>query len=331
MFRTFPLLVGVVMLLLAAVAGPALESSNDGPAGANIPRVVNPAFTFGLHVKDDSFYELARAEQQLDRRADLFLQYNGIEGQFNARKAQQLAASGYSIVLTLEFWEKKNPDERFSLQRISSGAFDKEIDRWARDLKEFGQPIVLRPLHEFNGAWYPWGVFAGGNHVEDFVPAWRHIVDRFRLAGVSNVRFELCFARFHLDIETKGQKGKELPANPWASLWPGDDYVDMVGIDVFNRPPEKGNSWQTFDNLFARSYGQVSALSHKPIWIQEMASTGIGGDKATWIADAFKSIKTKYPRVASVTWFNYAGKKDSGWRFDKTPASLEALKAALMR
>src|SRR5437868_9600105 len=103
MLRIFPLLVGVIMLLLAAIAGPIIDASNDGPVGANVPRVLKPDFTFGLHVKDDSFYELARAEQQVDRKADLFLQYNTIGGQFNARKAQQLTASGYSIVLTLEF------------------------------------------------------------------------------------------------------------------------------------------------------------------------------------------------------------------------------------
>ncbi len=319
------------MLLSAILAGPALEASNDIPVGAKLARVSNPPFTFGLHVKDDSFYELARAEQQLGRKADLFLQFGTIAGRFNAGRTQQLVNNGYLVVQTLEFWEKKTPDPRFSLRRISGGAFDKEIDRWAQDLKAFGQPIVLRPLHEPNGAWYPWGLYAGKSYVEDFVPAWRHLVDRFRMAGASNVRFELCFARFNPDIEGKAKKGKTQDFNPWASLWPGDAYVDIIGIDIFNRPPANDNNWQTFDQLFAESYQQAASLSNKPIWIQEMASTGLGGDKATWIADAFKGLKIKYPRVASVTWFNYSAQKDTDWRFDQTPASLQAFKTALKR
>src|SRR5689334_18676872 len=135
MARRFPILLGLVLLMLVVIAGPVLEASSNTRVGANVARLSDPDYAFGLYVKDNNFFELTRAEQKLGRKADLFLEYNTIEEHFNADRAERLMANGYLVVLTLEFWAKKYPDERFSLHQIAQGAFDADIDRWAKDLK----------------------------------------------------------------------------------------------------------------------------------------------------------------------------------------------------
>jgi hypothetical protein len=49
--------------------------------------------------------------------------------------------------------------------------------------------------------------------------------------------------------------------------------------------------------------------------------------KAAWITDAFDKIKTDYPRVKIVTWFNV--NKELDWRVNLSPKALEAFKAAM--
>lgn len=304
MARKIASLIGLALL--------ALYVSQPKVVGANLPRV-SDQFTFGLYVKNESFEELRIAEEKAGRRADVFLMFKDIGDEFDAERTERLIRSGYTVVLTLKVWED-------SLAAITRGDLDNEFDRWARDIADFGYPLVLRPLHEFNGNWFPWGVYYPGNQVEDFTPAWRHIVNRFRTAGANNVSWQLCFNRYH----------PEFRADPWTNFWPGEEYVDIIGIDIFNRPPDESHTWQDFDTLFEASYQQALTLpGNKPIWLQEFGSTGQGGDKAAWIRDTFQSIRTRYPRIASVTWFNYALVRTNDWAFDQTPATLAAFREAI--
>jgi hyaluronan synthase len=329
--RLIPASIGLILVVVMLVVGPFLEGHDRRPAGAVIRRVPDSGLSFGLYVKDSSFLELASAEQALGRKADIFLDFSLLGSPFNAERTARLIQSGYTVVLTLEFWEGSNPDDRYNLAAIASGALDDEIDRWARDLRAFGKPVVLRPLQEFNGDWYPWSVDSGTNQPNQFVPAWRHIVDRFRADGASNVQFELCFSRFDADAVERdiGADENALQDSGWRVFWPGDDYVDIVGLDVFNWPRDDTHRWQSFDELFADSYNRLVELTNKPIWIQELATTGVGGDRAAWIEAAFQGIRTNYPRVTSVTWFNYSPLPGRDWAFGASAESRAALAVAV--
>ena len=52
-----------------------------------------------------------------------------------------------------------------------------------------------------------------------------------------------------------------------------------------------------------------------------------GIDKAAWITDAFKKIKTDYTRIKIFTWFNI--NKELDWRVNSSPEALTAFKQAL--
>lgn len=53
------------------------------------------------------------------------------------------------------------------------------------------------------------------------------------------------------------------------NYWPGDDYVDCMGIDGFNffpQHPERNNPvLQNFDDCFEESYYQLSKIEPVPI------------------------------------------------------------------
>lgn len=86
-------------------------------------------------------------------------------------------------------------------------------------LKEKNIPVIWRPLHEAGGKWFWWGMDA-----EACKTLWRVMYDRFREKGLNNLIWVWTEAvAWNEDDETEGPK--------W---YPGDDYVDIVGIDIYN-------------------------------------------------------------------------------------------------
>ncbi|WP_217631238.1 glycosyl hydrolase [Modestobacter sp. DSM 44400] len=82
--------------------------------------------------------------------------------------------------------------------------------------------MTIRLMHEMNGNWYPWGSGANGNQPGEFVLAWRHVHDRFTALGVTNVAW------------TWAPNAVYTGGAPLAPLYPGDAYVDAVGLSNYN-------------------------------------------------------------------------------------------------
>lgn len=86
-------------------------------------------------------------------------------------------------------------------------------------LKEKNIPVIWRPLHEAGGKWFWWGMDA-----ESCKTLWRIMYDRFKQKGLNNLIWVWTEAvAWNEDDEIEGPK--------W---YPGDEYVDVVGIDVYN-------------------------------------------------------------------------------------------------
>ena len=95
-------------------------------------------------------------------------------------------------------------------------------------------------------------------------------------------------------------------------VYPGDEYVDWVGMSGYNWGTSIywvscpcQSTWDSSSQVFDRTYGQLVALSDKPIFIGEFASSEDGGDKAAWITDGLQiQFPTRYPRVKAISWFS---------------------------
>jgi hypothetical protein len=212
----------------------------------------------------------------------------------------------------------------FALSNVLSGAFDEYIDSWANGLTAYGLPVLLRWGHEMNGDWYPWAVGVNSNTSESFVRAWQYIHDRFDEAGATNVQW--VWSPIAGSIATNRAANLDL-----ASIYPGDEYVDWIGLSGFNWgttvQPWGVDGWKTFSQIFFASYTRLTGLADKPIIVAEVASTEEGGDKAGWITSAMISeLPERFPQIRAFVWFNIL--KETDWRVESSPESLRAFVAA---
>jgi mannan endo-1,4-beta-mannosidase len=232
-------------------------------------------------------------------------------------------------------WEPWNPgkDARlvpnattqrtYRLANILAGDFDAYMRRWARDIHAFGGPVMLRPMHEMNGNWYPWDGTVNGNTPAQYVAAWRRMHDIFEQEGATNVTW--VWSINHESVPAT-------PENAYGAYYPGDKYVDWVGISGFNwGTSTPDNSWQTFDHWYQPPLTYLKTLN-KPVVIAEFASVENGGDKAAWITDAYARIQQQYPEVKAVIWYEaneHASSSSQDWPVDSSAASLAAFRQAI--
>ncbi len=116
------------------------------------------------------------------------------------------------------------------------------MDKGAAALKELQEadvPVIWRPFHEFDGAWFWWG--KGG--AENFKKLWRFMYDRYTNEwGLNNL------------IWTLGYSG-----DVKAGWYPGDEYVDVIGADTYVNHT---------DSLVSM-YQRAASVSNKPVCLHE--------------------------------------------------------------
>lgn len=229
---------------------------------------------------------------------------------------------------------------RFSLRNILDGQADSYIDSWADGAKEFGKPLLVSWGLEMNGDWFPWsGSYYGMGR--DLAPpgeaplfegpdvfrrAFRHVVERVRARGALNILWG-----FHVNAHS-------YPEEPWnvpAQYYPGDAYVDWLGISAYGMQT-LDDPWISFRNSVGPSYDQLSRLSaEKPIFLAEWGVGEFGrfGSKPQWIQEAFEAFKTDYPRVrGAVYWHERWQNPDGSYsnlRVNSSPESLRAYRRGM--
>lgn len=229
-------------------------------------------------------------------------------GTYVARR--QISAWPALGITPLITWQPESAMTPITYAAINSGAYDAYIKTTADEIAALGFTIFLRPFHEFNGRWYPWGLANQGASTAtdaDFIAAWKRMVGIFRTEHATNVKFVWCFATNSVPSEKQ---------NPWNSptvAYPGDAFVDWIGFDMYNRGSATGLPWVSFDTVVAPSYQKALLISSaKPVMIAELASNeyGDGGAaKAAWIAQMLADLKSptasdNYSHLRALAWFD---------------------------
>jgi beta-mannanase len=133
-----------------------------------------------------------------------------------------------------------------------------------------------------------------GNAPADFVAAWRHVRGLFEREGARNVSWV-----WSINNTESAEAAAAVPA-----LYPGDRYVDWVSTSGFNwGEAYSWSSWRDVDALFGDTYRTLERFG-KPIMISEIATTGIGGDPEAWITQSLARLRSAYPRVHAVVWYD---------------------------
>lgn len=241
------------------------------------------------------------------------------KGVFPRADAEEGYQRGYAQVITWQPQDYTAPadDPNYSLDAILSGRHDDYIRQYARDLAAWGRPVYLRPFHEMNGDWYPYGAGKNGNTPEKLVSAWRKVHQIFAEEGATNVGWVW---------SPNAGVPTYTPEHPMAAYYPGDDYVDWIALDGYNWADARDMRWYSFDEVFSQSYKEITAITQKPLMIAETASHTSSGDKAAWIDAMRWDVPHRYTRVQAVAWFNQ-DTEGALWRFDTSQASKEAYRA----
>ena len=205
----------------------------------------------------------------------------------------------------LVFWEPN-----FGYQEILDGHKDASIERFAREAREYGYPVILVPFDEMNLNEEAWGYDHNHNTAETFQKAWMKIHDAF--ASSANVKFGLAYNAVSVP---------DVPGNQFTDYYPGSAFVDYVGVDGFN----PGNPKKSFQEIFDPAIQAVS-IFQKPILIFSMASVA-GPDQAAWIREGLGTVAPTYPGLVGWIWFNQAGSPN--WSVDSDERSLEAFRSVI--
>jgi hypothetical protein len=204
---------------------------------------------------------------------------------------------------------------------IAAGKHDAEIDAKARAVQEFGAPVYLT-FHaepEYNGT-----AGAFGNAAE-FRAAWQRVVTRFRALNVTNVRWVLVLMSWTFDPRS-GRDPQD--------FWPGDGYVDAVGVHGYNwlGCSGGGQKWTPFGTIFQRSYDWVAARN-KPMVVAEWGSVEEPSDpdaKSAWIRETASWVKD-HPNVKVMAYFHSHDVipdrgRDCDWTLDSSPSTTTAFR-----
>jgi len=191
------------------------------------------------------------------------------------------------------------PDTGASLAEGATGDYDHYFADIARYLVANHQGrSIIRLGWEFNGDWFPW---SAATCPSCFVSYWRHIVVTMRSVHGADFLFTW-----------NTSLGKFSLAPP--SAYPGDAYVDIIGMDVYDNVPgvhRVSSRWrQLMDEPYGLRWLRSFALAHHklvsfPEWGLGFPPDG-GTDNPYFISHMAQFIKTQ-PGLASALYWNYGG------------------------
>jgi hypothetical protein len=164
---------------------------------------------------------------------------------------------------------------RTALRQGAAGAHDAAFRTLAERLVSLGAgDAILIPAWEMNGITY---ADRCAPDPEAWKAYWRRVVAVIRSVPGARFRFDFDPDRGADDI-------------PWPRCYPGDSYVDIIGMDSYDQPPGR-----SFGDYVSQPYGleaqaAFAATHHKPVSYPEWGLSQYGDDAAfvsamlTWIS-----------------------------------------------
>jgi beta-mannanase len=213
--------------------------------------------------------------------------------------------------------------------RVAAGDKDARIDAWASFVKaNYGsQKFFLALHHEPENDVQT--AASSGMTAKDYAAMYRHVVQRLRADGVTNV----------VNVVALMGNEKWMAQSWWKDLYPGDDVVDWVGLDSYVSVEKGYYHYGDFSSLLDRKptggglgFYDWAVRNHpsKPIMVAEWGMyhrVAYPTSKAAAFASVVPSLAA-HPKVKAVVYFDTA-KDDTGDRniaVDSTPDSLGAFR-----
>lgn len=227
----------------------------------------------------------------------------------------------------------------YSLSACAAGDYDVHWHDLASNLVHAGlADTIVRPGWEFNGDWYHW---SARGHTDAYVGCFRHVVDTMR--GEAGQRFA---------FDWNPAVGRD--AFPADRAYPGDGYVDYVGVDAYDvswahyakghhdksarakawHDALRGDHGLTFWSTFAARHGKPLAITE---WGLTHLSNGHGGeDDPAYVDNMLAFMTDPDNHVAYEHYFDYGSPRNqhslgAGTAFPHAQRELVVRLAALRR
>ncbi|MEU0395111.1 glycosyl hydrolase [Streptomyces sp. NPDC006208] len=314
------LLGGVLALAFTAPDGPPSRTSAQcRPTELLVPPCGAWFGAYVRHDKPDLEEKVLAYEKRIGRRLDIVYTYHdmstdGLEGQLLTEQEQRVGQDRMLLLSWESKWWNGTAAQQPSWRRIAAGELDRDVvDAQAKRIKEYGRTSGRKVFLSFDLE-MDTRTPANGTPAE-YVAAYRHIHDRFRALGVTNVVWTWIITGYtgHSDL--------------FRSLYPGDSYVDWIGYNQYNYFRCHKTSWRTFEQTQRVSHDWIRAnlSGNKPLMLSEF---GTADDpqrpdaQAEWYAQVPRVVKELDGVRAALQWnhrdpgpgCDLSLARDSSWR-----------------
>lgn len=260
---------------------------------------------------------------------------------------QAIVEAGATPMLSWEPWAGVANDPKYALRKIippgkcppsTTRCFGKfgpyvkgfaaELAEWLRHPDSQGTVVYMRLAHEMNGKWTGWSRWRNGNTNAEFKAFWKYVVSTFRKSlkggeGATDVTDRVKWVFSPNEPHVGG--------TPLQKIYPGHSFVDYLGFSAYNWG--RGISWGTWRSLVRTFQGSMKMLnalgSTHPIIATEMGSVEQGGSKAKWITNGFAALKSRFPRLVGVIWYDFKDRRGPDFRIDTSSSALAAWRAVV--
>jgi hypothetical protein len=204
----------------------------------------------------------------------------------------------YGVVPYLNIYPGVSAQQRwkpiYDPNDIVKGRCDSYLKRIAKDALLFGEKhggFFIAAIVEFNAEWWPW------SRKPDTTPSMRHIWQIFEDHGANQYATWVWEAFCPKFYERRVQDPEP--------YYPGDKYVDWIGMNVFANLKNPNILENTmFRDILSPTYEQMTKNHpQKPMMVSEFGRTP-GQNQPSWLIDAFRSIKNEFPRIKAAIYYD---------------------------
>lgn len=280
------------------------------------PPVPEPKVEFGSSAPFDQFQTAVGVPLQTER-----IYYRSETSWPRAILATQ---QGRRPVVSFNFRAGGTQTYNYNWTDVVAGKADAMLRTFVGEVNKMALPPYLGYYHEPED-----DSEKGFGTPESYAAAWRYIVDFMRANGLKEgTQWVTGFMGWSLAPAS----GRDLER-----FWPGDDYVDLSGFDVYGWGNCTSNG-----GVSTRALGPVSSLMQgpldfsrkhgKPFALLETGCAPVTIDpeaRPNWVEELHAFVKAAQPDMRMVQWFEHS--TDDGfqcdWSLSNDPATAAAFRA----